>query len=195
VQHGDGCTKQQRKVPLLVDGKPCYQAQLHYVHPKISIASNTFFSCGGWHLVKAARKHKCRLFEWLLLPLIKLYGRDTTGRIAWFLDPSDPRQCSNECRAILAAIHVAASIAYRQSLRENEPPSVEGLHDFMRERATICPLARGIPCTPHVDRADRLKGCSKDFTKHSRMISRLHSLVLGRDSVSHTPAQLQILHI
>jgi len=137
------CPLESARVPLLVDGKPCYQAQLHYVHPRISIARDTFFSCGGWHLVKVARKHKCRLFEWLLLPLIKLYGRDTLGRIIWFLDPSDPRQCSNECRAILVAIHVSASIAYRESLEGNQP-SVQGLRDFMRERAMTCPLARGV---------------------------------------------------
>jgi len=135
------------QVPLLVDGKPCYQAQLYYVLPAIRIEENTFFSLGGWHLVNVARKHKCRLFELFIVPLIKLYGRDSLGRILWFMDPSDPRQCSSECRAILAAIHTSAGRAYQRAIQRKDvqgPASAAGLRTFMRERASSTPLVRGI---------------------------------------------------
>jgi len=80
------------RVPVLVDGKPALQALLCEVEPAIDISEFTYFSAGGWHTVKATMKHLCRLFAHLLTPIIKMYGRTTSGRIVWFMDPSDPRQ-------------------------------------------------------------------------------------------------------
>ena len=97
-------------------------------------------------MVKAARKHKIRLFGWLLLPIVKTeqYGRTTSGRVSWYAEPSDPRQQDEECRGQLQAVYASCARKYKTSLPQGEEPTAEGLRSFMRDRAKRCPLARGI---------------------------------------------------
>ena len=77
-------------VPVLSNGKPSFQSLTAHVPPPIKIHKKAYYSTGGWHTVKAMFKHLCRLFDHLIIPIIKKCGRNTAGKVAWFIDSSDP---------------------------------------------------------------------------------------------------------
>ena len=141
--HGEDQDVQHVRLPILVDGKPAIQAITASPSEQLQ-ASRTFFSAQGWHTCKAALKHLCRLFEHLIVPIIKQYGRQTPGQIAWFVDPSDPRQCDNESRGIRLAILVQAAQSYMKTVTNRGDASWQGLYAHMRKRAADCPLARDV---------------------------------------------------
>ena len=133
------------RTPMLVDGRPAIQAMNWFVEPTIKIADKAMFSAGGWHMWKAVLTHLSRLMSHFIIPIIKQYGRDNPGRIAWFVFPTDPRQCCTESREIWAAILVDGARKYIAAVEAKTvagPATWEGWNKYMRDRASSCPLAR-----------------------------------------------------
>jgi len=178
---------------MYVDGKPATHAIKWFIPPEISISPRTYISAQGWHMCKAALKHLSRLMSHLIVPLIKQYGRDNPGRIAWFVDPSDPRQCSEESRGIHAAMLVDAAFRYMRPVDANsETASWEELHVFMRKKAATCHLARDVLLWMAIQSAiESIQECAgdRDFNTFHAILPILALLF----SVTHATGYAQLI--